>query len=187
MYRSIDPDEDLVLKQVITDRFALAPADRGYSWREVLPTEKRTPHHRHHRHPRHRRHPLLPRRRRRRHRQLPHRPADLPQRRRKPPSSPRKTASSSPTSPTPSPARSPSPSTTAAASAFPKADLYLLIEKALLENEAYDVAKSLAFRRSMEKTGTVDVHTGPHAAARPPDPPQWQRRPVVRDQDRDRR
>ena len=44
-----------------------------------------------------------------------------------------------------------------------EADLYLLIEKALLENEAYDVAKSLAFRRSMEKTGAVDVHTGPHA------------------------
>jgi ribonucleoside-diphosphate reductase alpha chain len=32
-----------------------------------------------------------------------------------------------------------------------EADLYLLIEKALVENEAYDVAKSLAFRRSMEK------------------------------------
>jgi hypothetical protein len=31
-------------------------------------------------------------------------------------------------------------------------DLYLLIEKALVENEAYDVAKSLAFRRSMEKS-----------------------------------
>ena len=30
-----------------------------------------------------------------------------------------------------------------------ESDLYLLIEKALLENEAYDVAKSLAFRRSL--------------------------------------
>ena len=43
MYRSIDPAEDQVLKQVITDRFALPPADRGFSWREVLPTEKRAP------------------------------------------------------------------------------------------------------------------------------------------------
>ncbi|MFN9027295.1 MAG: ATP cone domain-containing protein, partial [Akkermansiaceae bacterium] len=44
-----------------------------------------------------------------------------------------------------------------------ESDLYLLIEKALLENEAYDVAKSLAFRRSLEKTGQVDVGSGPHA------------------------
>jgi ribonucleoside-diphosphate reductase alpha chain len=44
-----------------------------------------------------------------------------------------------------------------------ESDLYLLIEKALLENEAYDVAKSLAFRRSLEKTGQVDMGTGPHA------------------------
>jgi ribonucleoside-diphosphate reductase alpha chain len=44
-----------------------------------------------------------------------------------------------------------------------ESDLYLLIEKALVENEAHDVAKSLAFRRSMEKTGHVDVHVGPHA------------------------
>ena len=44
-----------------------------------------------------------------------------------------------------------------------EADLYLLIEKALLENEAYDVAKSLAFRRSLEKTGEVDLESGPHA------------------------
>jgi ribonucleoside-diphosphate reductase alpha chain len=44
-----------------------------------------------------------------------------------------------------------------------ESDLYLLIEKALLENEAYDVAKSLAFRRSLEKTGHVDIGSGPHA------------------------
>jgi len=42
-----------------------------------------------------------------------------------------------------------------------EADLYLLIEKALLENDAYDVAKSLAFRRSLEKNGSVDLHSGP--------------------------
>ena len=41
-------------------------------------------------------------------------------------------------------------------------DLYLLIEKALLENEAYDVAKSMAFRRSMEKNGSVDTTAEPH-------------------------
>ncbi len=44
-----------------------------------------------------------------------------------------------------------------------ESDLYLLIEKALLENEAYDVAKSLAFRRSLEKTGHVESGAGPHA------------------------
>ncbi len=31
----------------------------------------------------------------------------------------------------------------------------------MLENEAYDVAKSLAFRRSMEKSGSIDVNAGP--------------------------
>ena len=33
----------------------------------------------------------------------------------------------------------------------------------MLENEAYDVAKSLAFRRSFEKTGKVDLGSAPHA------------------------
>ncbi len=42
-------------------------------------------------------------------------------------------------------------------------DLYLLIEKALLENDAYDVAKSLAFRRSMEQGGSIAIGTQPHA------------------------
>ena len=40
-------------------------------------------------------------------------------------------------------------------------DLYLLIERALVENDAYDVAKSLAFRRSYERSGDVDVNTAP--------------------------
>jgi ribonucleoside-diphosphate reductase alpha chain len=40
-------------------------------------------------------------------------------------------------------------------------DLYLLIEKALVENDAYDVAKSLAFRRSFERSGDVDVNAAP--------------------------
>jgi ribonucleoside-diphosphate reductase alpha chain len=40
-------------------------------------------------------------------------------------------------------------------------DLYLLIEKALVENDAYDVAKSLVFRRSFDRNGDVDVNAEP--------------------------
>ncbi|MEN8756186.1 MAG: ribonucleoside-diphosphate reductase subunit alpha [Akkermansiaceae bacterium] len=36
-------------------------------------------------------------------------------------------------------------------------DLYLLIEKALIENDAHDVAKSLVFHRSLENTGEIVV------------------------------
>ena len=43
MYRAVNPDEDLLLKQVITDRFSIPVSDRAFSWREVLPSEKRTP------------------------------------------------------------------------------------------------------------------------------------------------
>jgi ribonucleoside-diphosphate reductase alpha chain len=41
-------------------------------------------------------------------------------------------------------------------------DLYLLIEKALIENDAYDVAKSLIFKRSLESTGEISVDAEPH-------------------------
>ncbi|NNM29762.1 MAG: ribonucleoside-diphosphate reductase subunit alpha, partial [Akkermansiaceae bacterium] len=41
-------------------------------------------------------------------------------------------------------------------------DLYLLIEKALIENDAHDVAKSLVFNRSWEKTGEIVVSEEPH-------------------------
>ena len=41
-------------------------------------------------------------------------------------------------------------------------DLYLLIEKALIENDAHDVAKSLVFARSYEKNGEIVVNEGPH-------------------------
>ena len=41
MYRSLNLNEDLALKQVVTDRFSLT--DRGFAWREVLSTEKRSP------------------------------------------------------------------------------------------------------------------------------------------------
>jgi ribonucleoside-diphosphate reductase alpha chain len=40
-------------------------------------------------------------------------------------------------------------------------DLYLLIEKALIENDAHDVAKSLVFSRSLEKNGEVIVSEEP--------------------------
>ncbi|MBK1831119.1 ribonucleoside-diphosphate reductase subunit alpha [Verrucomicrobiaceae bacterium R5-34] len=41
-------------------------------------------------------------------------------------------------------------------------DLYLLIEKALIENDAHDVAKSLVFSRSFEENGEVIVSEEPH-------------------------
>ncbi len=41
-------------------------------------------------------------------------------------------------------------------------DLCLLIEKALIENDAHDVAKSLVFSRSLEKNGEVIVSEEPH-------------------------
>ncbi|MGB0326259.1 MAG: ribonucleoside-diphosphate reductase subunit alpha [Akkermansiaceae bacterium] len=40
-------------------------------------------------------------------------------------------------------------------------DLYLLIEKALIENDAHDVAKSLIFKRSLESTGEISVGVEP--------------------------
>ena len=40
-------------------------------------------------------------------------------------------------------------------------DLYLLIEKALIENDAHDVAKSLVFSRSLERNGEVIVSEEP--------------------------
>ena len=39
-----------------------------------------------------------------------------------------------------------------------KADLYLLIEKALIENDAHDVAKSLVFNRSLADTGEIEMN-----------------------------
>ncbi len=40
-------------------------------------------------------------------------------------------------------------------------DLYLLIEKALIENDAHDVAKSLLFKRSLENHGEIDLDDQP--------------------------
>ena len=162
MYRAVNPDEDFLLKQVISDRFSLSIADRGYAWREVLPKEKRTAH------PdiivtrgttdcqfsledvadaignsltdllisrSHEENSIFSEDNRRFVSDVAHSVA----------ASLMKTLEAG------------------GRLRLSESDLYLLIEKALLENEAYDVAKSLAFRRSMEKTGTVDVHTGPHS------------------------
>jgi ribonucleoside-diphosphate reductase alpha chain len=160
MFRSLNLNEDLALKQVVTDRFSLT--DRGFAWREVLSTEKRAP---------------LPEITITRGATDSHFSledvadaigdslADLLISRREDHTSifsdvNRKFVSDV--------AHSVAAFLTDSLKAdgrlrLSEGDLYLLIEKALLENEAYDVAKSLAFRRSMEKTGTVDVHTGPHA------------------------
>ncbi len=40
-------------------------------------------------------------------------------------------------------------------------DLYLLIEKALIENDAHDVAKSLVFQRSLDMKGEISVSEQP--------------------------
>src|SRR4051794_2990886 len=41
MFRSLNLNEDLALKQVVTDRFSLT--DRGFAWRDVISTDKRQP------------------------------------------------------------------------------------------------------------------------------------------------
>jgi ribonucleoside-diphosphate reductase alpha chain len=41
-------------------------------------------------------------------------------------------------------------------------DLYLLIEKALIENDAHDVAKAVVFNRSFERNGEIVVSEEPH-------------------------
>ncbi len=160
MYRSLNLNEDLALKQVVTDRFALT--DRGFAWREVLPSEKRNP---------------IPdititRGNTDTHFSLEDVAdaigdslADLLISR----SEDEKSIFSDVNR------KFVSDVAHSVASFLTKSlddggrlrlsegDLYLLIEKALLENEAYDVAKSLAFRRSLEKTGAVDVNANPHA------------------------
>jgi ribonucleoside-diphosphate reductase alpha chain len=161
MYRSVNPDEDFLLKQVISDRFSMSIADRGFAWRDVLPKEQRTTN------------PdiivtrgttdtqfsledvadaignsltdLLISRSEEEHSIF---SADN-----------RKFVSDV--------AHSVAASLMGTLEAggrlrLSESDLYLLIEKALLENEAYDVAKSLAFRRSMEKSGSIDLQATPH-------------------------
>ena len=159
MYRSIDPTEDIVLKQVITDRFALPPADRMFLWRDVLPKEKRAPIS-----------DIIVTRGNAESQfsledvadAIGDSLADLLIAR----SEDEKSIFSDVNR------QFVSDVAHAVANSLTKSldeggrlrlsesDLYLLIEKALLENEAYDVAKSLAFRRSLEKHGSVDLNAG---------------------------
>ncbi|MCX6845234.1 MAG: ribonucleoside-diphosphate reductase subunit alpha [Verrucomicrobia bacterium] len=159
MYRSIDPTQDIVLKQVITDRFALPPADRMFLWRDVLPKEKRAPIS-----------DIIVTRGNAESQfsledvadAIGDSLADLLISR----SEDEKSIFSDVNR------QFVSDVAHAVANSLTKSldeggrlrlsesDLYLLIEKALLENEAYDVAKSLAFRRSLEKHGSVDLNAG---------------------------
>jgi ribonucleoside-diphosphate reductase alpha chain len=162
MYHSIDPAEDLILKQVISDRFAMSVADRGYSWRDVLPTEFRTAN------------PdiIVTRGNTDTHFSLEDVAdaigdslTDLLISRSEEETSiftegNRKFVSDVAHSVAASLMRT---LEVGGRLRLSEGDLYLLIEKALLENEAYDVAKSLAFRRSMEKSGSIDLHSAPHA------------------------
>jgi len=162
MYRSVNTNEDLLLKKVITDRFSAPVMEPGYAWRDILPSEKRAP------------------------------IADIIVTRGTTDTqfsledvadaigdsladllisrSHDETSIFSDVNRqfVSDVAHSVANSLTKSLDdggrlRLSEADLYLLIEKALLENEAYDVAKSLAFRRSMEKHGSVDVHAGPNS------------------------
>ncbi len=162
MYRSLNLAEDNILKQVISDRFALAASDRQYDWRESISDENRKP--------------MMDIMVTRGEKEsqfsledvadaIGNSLADLLIAR-----SEDETSIFSDVN-----RKFVSQVANAVAIQLSKAidegdrlrltesDLYLLIEKALLENEAYDVAKSLAFRRSLEKTGEVDTESGPQS------------------------
>ncbi len=162
MYRSLNLAEDNILKQVISDRFELASTDRPYDWRGIIPAEKRTPH----------ADIIVTRGDKETQFSLEDVAdaigdslADLLIARHEDEKSifsdvNRKFVSQV--------AHAVAVSLTESLEQggrlrLSESDLYLLIEKALLENEAYDVAKSLAFRRSLEKTGHVDIGSGPHS------------------------
>jgi ribonucleoside-diphosphate reductase alpha chain len=160
MYHSINPTEDLLLKQVITDRFESGTNAASFAWRDILPTERRKPI----------TDIIVTRGDKDTHFSLEdvadaigESLADLLIARREDEKSIFSDVNR----------RFVSDVAHAVAASLTKSldeggrlrlsegDLYLLIEKALLENDAYDVAKSLAFRRSMEKSGSIDVHNGP--------------------------
>lgn len=162
MYRSLNLAEDNILKQVISDRFALANSERQYDWRASLPAEKRTPH----------TDIIVTRGEKESHFSLEDVAdaigdslADLLIARSEDEKSIFSDVNRNFVSQV---AHSVAVSLTESLEGgsrlrLSEGDLYLLIEKALLENEAYDVAKSLAFRRSLEKTGKVDLGSSPHA------------------------
>jgi len=160
MYRSLNLAEDLALKQVVTDRFNLPVNERSFAWREVVPSEQKNP----------ALDILVTKGTTESHFSL----ADVAE-----------AIGNSLTDLLVAREQEEATIFTEANRKFvadvahsvaaaltrtleegnrlrlSEADLYLLIEKALLENDAYDVAKSLAFRRSLEKNGSVDLHSGP--------------------------
>jgi ribonucleoside-diphosphate reductase alpha chain len=162
MYRSLNLAEDNILKQVISDRFELASTDRPYDWRGTIPLDKRTPH----------ADIIVTRGDKETQFSLEDVAdaigdslADLLIARSEDEKSIFSDVNRNFVSQV---AHNVAISLTKSLEAggrlrLSESDLYLLIEKALLENEAYDVAKSLAFRRSLEKTGHVDIGSGPHS------------------------
>lgn len=161
MYRSLNLAEDNILKQVISDRFALASAERQYDWRESIPVDKRKP-----------MPDIIVTRGEKEHQfslvdvadAIGESLADLLVARAEDEQSIFSDVNRNFVSQV---AHAVAISLTKALEEgdrlrLSESDLYLLIEKALLENEAYDVAKSLAFRRSLEKTGHVESGTSPH-------------------------
>ena len=162
MYRSLNLAEDNILKQVISDRFELASTIRPYDWRGTIPVDKRTPH----------ADIIVTRGDKETQFSLEDVAdaigdslADLLIARSEDEKSIFSDVNRNFVSQV---AHNVAVSLTKSLEQggrlrLSEADLYLLIEKALLENEAYDVAKSLAFRRSLEKTGQVDIGSGPHA------------------------
>jgi|688.fasta_scaffold24200_5 ribonucleoside-diphosphate reductase alpha chain len=160
MYHSINPTEDLALKQVITDRFESPDTARSFAWREILPHDRRQPI----------ADIIVTRGDKDTHFSLEdvadaigESLADLLVARQQDEKSIFNDVNRQFVSDV---AHSVANSLTKSLDEggrlrLSESDLYLLIEKALLENEAYDVAKSLAFRRSMEKHGSVDVHASP--------------------------
>jgi ribonucleoside-diphosphate reductase alpha chain len=161
MYRSINPSEDQILKQVITDRFESPENSRIYAWRDILPMDGRKP-----------TSDIIVTRGDKDTQfsledvadAIGESLADLLIARREDEKSIFSDVNRQFVSDV---AHAVAASLTKSLDdggrlRLSESDLYLLIEKALLENEAYDVAKSLAFRRSMEKSGSIDVHAGPH-------------------------
>ncbi|MFN5739621.1 MAG: ribonucleoside-diphosphate reductase subunit alpha, partial [Akkermansiaceae bacterium] len=162
MYRSLNLAEDNILKQVISDRFALPDNNRSYDWRGTIPTDKRKPY----------ADIIVTRGEQETQFSLEDVAdaigdslADLLIARSEDEKSIFSDVNRQFVSQV---AHAVAVSLTKSLESggrlrLSESDLYLLIEKSLLENEAYDVAKSLAFRRSLEKTGQVDVGSGPHA------------------------
>ena len=162
MYRTLNLAEDNILKQVISDRFALAATDRQFDWRESIPADKRKP-----------MPDIIVTRGEKEHQfsledvadAIGESLADLLVARAEDEKSIFSDVNRNFVSQV---AHAVAVSLTKALEdgdrlRLSEGDLYLLIEKALLENEAYDVAKSLAFRRSLQKTGHVETGTSPHA------------------------